>query len=76
MRGVPLELLLQVGAHERRAPAKLDDVHALPRDLEQVVDLGDRQPAVDHVREAAYARLGGALGNVEEVGYRMVAGVG
>jgi len=28
------------------------------------------------VREAAYARLGGALGNVEEVGYRMVAGVG
>ena len=57
-RGVPRELLAQVGAHERRAPAKLDDVHARPRHLQQVVHLRDGQPAVDHVRQPAGARLG------------------
>ena len=73
LRGVALELGLEVGAHERRAPAELDDVDALARDLQQAVDLRDRQSAVDHVRQPPLARLGRALGDVEEAGYGTVA---
>ena len=40
--GVALELRLQVGAHERRPPAELDEVDDPAGDLEQAVDLGDR----------------------------------
>ncbi len=39
------------------------------RHLQQAVDLGDRQAAVDHVGDAVLARLGRARGDVEEAGY-------
>ncbi len=68
-RGVALELGLQIGGDERRAPAELDDVDAVAGDLEQPVDLGHRQAPVDHVGDAVLARLGGPRGNVEEAGY-------
>ncbi len=74
MRRVALELGRQVGADERRAPAELDDVHVGARDLEQPIDLGDRQAAVDHVRDAALARLDRARGDVQEVGYLLAPG--
>ncbi len=67
--GVALELGLQVGADERRAPAELDDVDAVAGDLQQAVDLGDRQPPVDHVGDAVLARLGRPRRDVEEAGY-------
>ncbi len=73
MRGVALQLRLQVGGHERRAPAELDDVDARAGDLQQTVHLGDRKPAVDHVRQPPLARLDGALRYVEEIGYGAVA---
>ena len=45
----------------------------LADDLQQAVDLGDRQAPVDHVGDAALARLGRARGDVEEAGYGLVA---
>ena len=73
VRGVALELGLQVGAHQRGAPAELDHVHAAPCHLQQAIDVGDRQAAVDHVGESPLAWLGRALGYVQEAGYGEVA---
>src|ERR1700740_1409760 len=69
VRRIARELRREVRADERRAPAELDDVHARARDLEQAIDLGDRQAAIDHVRQPPLARLGRALGDVEEAAY-------
>src|SRR5581483_11325717 len=69
VRRVAGELWLQVLAHERRPPAKLHDVHALADHLHQRVHLRDRQAPVDHVRQPPLARLGRALGYVQEAGY-------
>ena len=71
--GVPLQLGRQVGADQSGAPAELYDVDAPPRHLEQALHLRHREAAVDHVREAALARLGRAGWDVEEVGYGPVA---
>src|SRR4029077_15791034 len=73
VRRVALELGLEVGAHERRAPTELDDVHTPAPDLQQAVHLGARQAAIDHGRQSPLTRLGGALGNVEKAGYGTVA---
>ena len=70
--GVARELGLEVGAHERRAPAELDDVDDLPGDLEQPVDVGERHPAIDHVGDAVLARLDRAGGDVEKRRYGLV----
>ena len=67
--GVALELGPQVGGHERRAPAELDDVDEPAGDLQQAVHLRDRQAPVDHVGDAVLARLDRARGDVEEAGY-------
>src|SRR5437588_10894923 len=66
---VALELRAQVRSDERGAPTELDDVDARARDLEQAVDLRDREALVDHVRQAAVARLDRTLGNVEKARY-------
>ena len=66
---VALELGLQVGAHERRAPAELDDVDAVAGDLQQAVDIGHRQPPVDHVGDAVLARLRRPRRDVQKAGY-------
>src|SRR6185437_12646777 len=46
VRGIALKLGLQVRGHERRAPAELDDVHAVAHRLDQAVHLGYRQTTV------------------------------
>src|ERR1700751_5257006 len=69
VRRVALELRREVRADERRPPAELDDVDPRTRALEQAVDLGGRQAAIDHVRQPPLARLGRALGDVEEAAY-------
>src|SRR5947209_8724679 len=69
VRGVALELGAQVAGDERRAPAELDDVDAPAGDLQHAIDLGDRQPLVDHVGDARLARLARPRGDVEEVAY-------
>ena len=60
VRRVALELGLQVLRGQRGAPAELDDVDELAGDLDQAVDLGDRQAAVEDVGDALLARLGAA----------------
>ena len=58
VRAVALELRLEVAGGQRGAPAELDEVDGVAGDLDHPVDLGDRQPAVEHVRDALLARLG------------------
>src|SRR5581483_2462172 len=70
--GVAIELRAQVRADDGRAPPELDDVDALAHHLEQTVDLGDREPPVDHVGDPLLTGLGRALRDVEEAGYGVV----
>ena len=76
VRAVARELRLEVGGDQRRAPAELDEVDARPATSIRPVDLGDRQALVEHVGEAPLARLGAALGEVEEAGQRRATATG
>src|SRR6202034_4504207 len=69
VRAEQLELRLQVGGHERGAPAELDYVHAVAGDLEHPGRLSQRQPPVDDMGDAVIAWLGRPRRDVEEAGY-------
>src|SRR4029077_1417309 len=73
VRLIALQLGSEVGAHHSRPPPQLDHVDAITGHLEQAVDRRHRQASVDHMRQSPLARLGGALGDVEEAGYGTVA---
>ena len=62
------ELGVEVLGDDRRPPAELDEVDRGAGDLDQALDLGDRQAAVEHVRDPPLARLRAALREVEEGG--------
>ena len=53
-------------AHVRGAPAELDQVDVLAGGDQQRLERQRREPAVEHVRDAGPARLGGPLGQIEE----------
>ena len=73
--GVALELGLRLAVTSAVPQPSLTMSTLLAGDLEQAVDLGDRQAAVDHVGDAMLARLGRALRDVEKAGYGLVRGV-
>src|SRR5262249_11687706 len=73
MRLVALQLGREVRAYNGRSPAELDHVHAIAGHLQQAVHLRHRQAPVDHMRESPLARLGRALGDVQEASYGTVA---
>ena len=55
-----------------RAPAELHEVDVGAGQVEQRLQRGDRQAPVDHVGDPPRARLGGALGQGQEVGQRQL----
>src|SRR5262249_55977145 len=62
-----LQLGLEVLHHHRGGPAELDDVDVAFPDLEHPLGLGDREPLVDHLREAGLAGLVRASRVAEEL---------
>ena len=73
---VAAQLRLEVGGHERRSPAELDEVDAGAADLQQALRLGAREPLVEHVRQPALTRLGTSLRQVQETGQRRATSTG
>jgi hypothetical protein len=76
---VPSQLGLEVAGGDGGAPAELDNVDVVARDLDQPVDVGHAQTAVEHVRDALLAGLGGARGKLEQIlhgGHRTQEGSG
>ncbi len=64
---VALELRLEVAGRQRRAPAELDQIDERAGDLDQPLDLGHRQTAVEHVGDTLLAGLGAPSREVEKV---------
>src|SRR5450756_428168 len=64
------DLLLDVGRDCRGAPAQFDDVDVVLGDLEKLAYLVEAIALVEHVREAALARLARALGERQELEHR------
>jgi hypothetical protein len=70
------ELAVEVLGRNGRSPAKLDDVDRRPGDLDHAVDLGDRQPLVQDVRDPVLSRLRRAIGQIEQVAHHVAHGRG
>src|SRR5438132_155345 len=71
-----VDLRLQVFHHHGGAPAELDDVDVTGRDLEQSLDLGNREALVEDVGQSRLARAAGTQGVGEQAVQSVQAVIG
>src|SRR5439155_726215 len=69
VRAEALELRQEVPGGQRGAPAELDDVHAVARDLDETVDVRKGEPAVEDVGQPRRPGLAAARREIERPGH-------